>query len=311
MNPIVPALMLMSVLFPTKAWFAPGAPVLVHVKSAAEVTLMLTDFDGQNIDPVKPAQVKADETIDVKQFFPLNNPGTYILYAVPKGATVKDFAGTPLVIEVRDDDRPGAPTGPLVIHVRPLCYALLTTDRGTMTITFYYDVAPNTVANFIALSQGGFYDNLAFFKIVKDFIIQSGDPRNDGTGGPGYRLEEEFNDRPHEEGVLSMARQVDPNEPGAMPRCEFANSAGSQFFICLNYENTRQLDRRYTAFARVVDGMDTVKAIAANPTTTPANQQPQSSPRITRLQIRPVTADDNPYAKLADTSTTRPARTSP
>ena len=302
MNPVVPVLMLVSVLIPTKTWFTPDQPILVHVKADREVTLAFTDFAGQNIDPVKPAHVKAETTIDIKPLFPLNNPGTYLLYALPRGGSIRDFLGTPLVIEVRADKRPGAPTGAMIIKLHPLTYARLTTDRGPMTITFFYDVAPNTVANFISLASGGFYDNLAFFKIVPDFVIQSGDPRNDGTGGPGYQLHHEFNDRPHEEGVLAMSRQLDPNEPGAMPRSEFANSAGSQFFICLNYENTRQLDRRYTAFARVIDGMETVRAIASTPPTT---RPAQAVPKITRLEIRPVTAADNPYAKLADLATTR------
>ena len=76
-------------------------------------------------------------------------------------------------------------------------------------------------------------------------------------------IDAEFNTRPHQPGVLSMARSGDPNEAGgAMPRSDFANSAGSQFFIALNYENTQQLDRRYTAFGKVIQGMETVRGIA-------------------------------------------------
>jgi len=313
MNPILPALMLVSVLIPTRTWYPPDQPLLIHIKPDAPITLALTDFDGQNIDPVKPADVPAEQTLDIKQLFPLKNPGAYLLYALPRGALLKDFVGTPLVIEVRADNRAGAPPGPMIVKVHPMAYGLLATDKGLMTITFYYDVAPDTVANFMSLAQGGFYDNLAFFKITRDFIIQTGDPRNDGTGGPGYHIEQEFNDRPHEEGVLSMSRQIDPNEPGAMPRAQFANSAGSQFFICLNYDNTRQLDRRYTAFGRVVDGMGTVRAIAASPTTgpSPATTRPTNLPKITKLEIRPVTATDNPYAKLAELATTRPLEGAP
>src|SRR5207249_132204 len=127
--------------------------------------------------------------------------------------------------------------------------------------------------------------------IKPDFVIQGGDPRGDGTGGPGYFVNAEFNDRQHLEGVLSMSRGTDPNEAGgALPRAEFANSAGSQFFVCLNYDNTRQLDKRYTAFGRVMDGMDAVKAIAAVPLADAAAGRPNDPPRILRVEVRAVTA---------------------
>ena len=311
MTLVASVVVLLSVLIPTKTWFPPDQPILIHVKPDKPVTLALTDFDGQNIDPVKPAEIKSEQPVDVAGLFPLGNPGTYLLYALPKGAAHRDFTGTPLVINVRTDNRPGAPSGPMITTVEPMCYALITTDKGPMTMTFYYDVTPHTVANFITLAQGGFYDNLSFFKISRDFIIQSGDPRNDGTGGPGYHLEQEFHDRPMEEGVVAMSRQLDPNEPGAMPRSQFANSAGSQFFICMNHTNTKQLEGRYTAFGRVVEGINTARAIAATPTTHPATTRPTHLPKITRIEIRPVTSADNPYAKLADLATTQRAEVAP
>jgi peptidyl-prolyl cis-trans isomerase B (cyclophilin B) len=307
MSPITPILVLLSVLIPTKTWYAVDQPVLIHVKATTPITLTLTDFAGQNIDSKAPADVAAEQTINIKDIFPLNNPGTYLLYAVPKGAAARNFVGTPLVIDIRADNRAGAPSGPMVVQVQPLVYAQMTTDKGPIVIAFYFSAAPHTVASFIRLAEGGFYDGLTFHRIVRGFVIQGGDPRGDGTGGPGYHLEAEFNDRPHEEGVLSMARQGDPNEPSAMPRCEFANSAGSQFFICLNYENTKQLDRRYTAFARVVSGMDAVRAIAAVPLASGETGRPEKPPRIDRIQIKPVTAQDNPYLKLSEAAATRPA----
>ncbi|MED3802714.1 peptidylprolyl isomerase [Lysinibacillus xylanilyticus] len=115
--------------------------------------------------------------------------------------------------------------------------------------------APNTVANFISLVKKGFYDGLIFHRVVPDFMIQGGDPSGNGTGGPDYSIEGEFssngvkNDLKHERGVISMARSQD------------LNSGGSQFFIMV--KDTPQLDGDYAAFGKVIEGMETVDAIAA------------------------------------------------
>ena len=99
------------------------------------------------------------------------------------------------------------------------------------------------------LAGKGFYDDLSFHRILPDFMIQGGCPRGDGTGGPGWSVDAEFNDREHQPGTLSMARSSDPN------------SAGSQFFICLTRERCRHLDGDYTAFGQVIEGMDVVLSI--------------------------------------------------
>jgi peptidyl-prolyl cis-trans isomerase B (cyclophilin B) len=303
MNALVSTMLFVSVLFPQKGWFMPDQPINIHVKPPGEVTLFLTDFAGKAIETKGSTVVKSEQTVDLKQLFPpITTTGTYLLYAVPKGKPNKEFVGTPLVIGVREDQRRGAPSGPVVYKVEPLCYVAMRTEKGPMTMAMYYDAAPNTVANFLALSEAGFYDGIGFHRVVKDFVIQGGDshwadPQQAGTGGPGYMIDAEFNDRPHEPGVLSMARSGDPNEPGGMPRCEFANSAGSQFFICLNYENTKQLDKRYTAFGKVVEGMDTVKAIAEVPLVD-ATDRPKNPPKILKSEVKAVTATENPYATL-------------
>lgn len=103
-------------------------------------------------------------------------------------------------------------------------------------------------------------------------------------GGPGYQVNAEFNDRPHEEGVLSMARSSDPN------------SAGSQFFICLNYDKTKQLDSKYTAFGKIVDGMKVAHAIEKTPIADPQNGKPTTPQVIDQIEVKPVTAAENPYA---------------
>jgi peptidyl-prolyl cis-trans isomerase B (cyclophilin B) len=242
------------------------------------------------------ADVSAKATADVKTIFPETaSTGTYVLYALAKGAAFspagppKDFLGTPLVIEVLANKEMNSDSA-MVTHVVPLQYAMMQTDSGPLTEVFYYDVAPHTVEGFLQLASGRFYDGLMFHRIIPGFMIQGGDPDGDdlaraGSGGPGYMTGAEFNDRPHLEGVLSMARAEDPN------------SAGSQFFICLDYAQTQQLDHKYTAFGRVVDGMDAVKKIASVKTD-PTNNRPEHPPVITKVDVLPVTAQNNPYAKM-------------
>jgi peptidyl-prolyl cis-trans isomerase B (cyclophilin B) len=136
--------------------------------------------------------------------------------------------------------------------------AVITTTAGKMVVEFWPDVAPKTVENFVKLAKDGFYDGTAFHRIVKGFMIQGGDPlskKDDpmvGTGGPGYKIKAEFSDRPHVRGVLSMARS------------QHVDSAGSQFFICL--DEASFLDKQYTAFGTVIQGEDVLVKIGETPT---------------------------------------------
>jgi len=294
MTPVTAMLIMFSVLFPQKTWFLPDQPIMVTVKTDAAWDVVLTDFSGKVMDstPWKDAPA-SNQPIDMKTKFPaLSQPGTYVLYAVKAGQNVpsapKDFLGTPLVIEVKQDTTGTAPPGVVVVKVEPLRYAVMTTDMGKLTCVFYYEAAPNTVDSFLSLSEGGFYDGSAFHRIVPDFVIQGGDPRwrdpkAAGTGGPGYSVNAEFNSHQHQPGVLSMARTSDPN------------SAGSQFFVCLDYAKTQQLDNQYTAFGKVVDGMDAVNKIAAVNVPDPSTGRPDNPPMIQKVEVLPVTADHNPY----------------
>lgn len=293
-----PLMVMFSVLFPSKSWFAPDQPINVQVKGG-ELSLVLVDFQGKVVEPDGNAQVKGDQTVDVREIWrQTRTPGAYVLLAVPPGKAPAQFVGTPLVISVRGDTRRDAPPGPMVVKVEPLCYAVMSTNQGDMTMAFYYDVAPITTNSFLSLAAGGYFDGLNFHRIIPGFVIQGGDPRGDGTGGPGYHIEAEFNSRKHEEGVLSMARQGDPVErQGLMPRAEAANSAGSQFFICLDYNGTKQLDGRYTAFGRVVDGMDVFRTIA-KVKTDPKNDRPTEPQVIKSTKVFPVTAEKNPYISM-------------
>ncbi len=285
---------LFSVLVPQKMWYPPSQPLTVTIKSDKPVTLELTDFSGKVIAPKTSADVNAGASVDVKSIFPdTADPGAYVLYALEKGSAAtslpKDFLGTPLVIEVAamQGEHPDLA---VVTHVVPLQYAVIKTEAGPITAVFYYDVAPHTVDNFLQLASEGFYDGLLFHRVVPGFVIQGGDPLGAdpdraGTGGPGYMIGAEFSNRPHVEGVLSMARSDDPN------------SAGSQFFICLNYDNTRQLDHKYTAFGKVISGMDAVNKIAMAKRDQ-TNNRPETPQVITKVDVLPVTAKNDPYTQI-------------
>src|SRR5204862_5390325 len=138
---------------------------------------------------------------------------------------------------------------------------VIKTTAGEMVIEFWVDVAPKTVENFKKLARQGFYDGTAFHRIVKNFMIQGGDPLTRdaqaegrwGTGGPGYQIKAEFNDKSHVRGVISMVRSQNPD------------SAGSQFFICLG--DAKFLDRQYTAFGRLLKGDDVLGQIGNTPVT--------------------------------------------
>jgi cyclophilin family peptidyl-prolyl cis-trans isomerase len=158
--------------------------------------------------------------------------------------------------------------------------AVIDTTQGPITIEFFPDVAPMHVSNFEKLADSGFYNGTVFHRIVKGFVIQGGDPNTKnntnmtawGTGDPGYKIKAEFSNIPHNRGIVSMARSSDPD------------SAGSQFFIVLN--DSRFLDKQYTVFGRVINGMDVVDKIAALPTL--QNDQPQDPNMAKILSIKIV-----------------------
>ncbi|HTD35561.1 MAG TPA: peptidylprolyl isomerase [Candidatus Elarobacter sp.] len=127
--------------------------------------------------------------------------------------------------------------------------ARIATDKGEIVFGFYPDVAPQHSAAFIKLARAGFYDGLKFHRYEPGFVIQGGDPSGNGTGGPGYNLDAEFSERPHTKGTVAMARASNPN------------SAGSQFYICL--DDAPFLNRQYTVFGQVVEGQDVVDKIRA------------------------------------------------
>lgn len=129
-------------------------------------------------------------------------------------------------------------------------------NYGTIELELYPNIAPNTVANFVNLIEEGFYENTTFHRLVPGFVLQGGDPKGDGTGGPDYTIKGEFaqnnfiNNLSHTEGIISMARNPYSYD-----------SAGSQFFIVLNSNAKSSLDGMYAAFGKVKKGMDVLKKI--------------------------------------------------
>lgn len=148
-------------------------------------------------------------------------------------------------------------------------------DGRQMKGELYPEIAPQSVGNFIALANSGFYDGLIFHRVIPGFMIQGGDPKGTGMGGPGYCIKGEFklngvkNNLSHKRGVVSMARAQSPN------------SAGSQFFIM--HEDGEFLDGQYAAFGKVLEGMDVVDKIAA--TKTDGNDRPLTEQKIASIRV--------------------------
>ena len=147
--------------------------------------------------------------------------------------------------------------------------ATLHTNHGDIELTFFDEDAPRTVSNFVELAGKGFYDGVIFHRIIRDFMIQGGDPTGTGTGGPGYTFADEINHHKIERGTLAMAN--------AGP-----NTNGSQFFI-VTAGATPWLDGKHTAFGRVTGGMDVVDEIQA--TATDARDRPVEDVRMEKVTV--------------------------
>jgi len=143
------------------------------------------------------------------------------------------------------------------------------TTKGTIKFTLLPQYAPATVDNFVKLVEKKFYDGLAFHRVVPGFVIQGGDPAGNGSGGPGWSIKGEFSERKHLLGTVAMARTSDPN------------SAGSQFYICL--DALPSLDRQYATFGQVFEGIDVVQKIVMGD-------------KMTKVTVAEVATDDIPEA---------------
>lgn len=181
------------------------------------------------------------------------------------------------VVAARSEEPKPEPTNPVSNTTDEV--AVVKTSEGEMVLEFWPEVAPGHVENFKKLAKKGFYDGTAFHRVIKGFMIQGGDPLTKdesaqdrwGTGGPGYQIKAEFNNKPHTRGVLSMARSGDPN------------SAGSQFFIC--HGDPRFLDGQYTAFGKLIKGDDVLEKIGT--TKTLPGDRPVKRVNIESIKIVP------------------------
>ncbi|MDD7735983.1 MAG: peptidylprolyl isomerase [Bacilli bacterium] len=159
-------------------------------------------------------------------------------------------------------------------------------DFGDIKIELDYKNAKNTCANFVSLARNHFYDELTFHRVIKGFMIQGGDPKGNGTGGPGYSIKGEFkqngynNTLSHERGVISMARAMD------------FNSAGSQFFIM--HKDGKYLDGQYASFGRVIEGIEVVDKIAR--VRTSPNDRPYENVVIEKMIVEDE--EDLPVEKM-------------
>ncbi|MCR4937412.1 MAG: peptidylprolyl isomerase [Lachnospiraceae bacterium] len=163
-------------------------------------------------------------------------------------------------------------------------------DGSVMKAELYPEIAPNTVNNFISLIKKGFYDGVIFHRVINGFMLQGGDPKGNGTGGPGYCIKGEFshngfkNDLKHTPGVLSMARTMIPD------------SAGSQFFVM--HKTSPHLDGEYAAFGKVTEGIEVVNAIAE--VDTDYNDKPLKDQRIKSMSVDTFGVDYPEPEKLAE-----------
>ncbi len=146
--------------------------------------------------------------------------------------------------------------------------ATLHTNHGPVVVELFDEDAPKTVENFKKLAADGYYDDLSFHRIIKDFMIQGGCPKGDGTGGPGYEFEDEINDHKVVRGALAMAN--------AGP-----NTNGSQFFI-VTVDAAPWLDGKHTVFGEVKSGMEIVDELEALPTD--GRDRPREDAKIEKLE---------------------------
>ncbi len=135
---------------------------------------------------------------------------------------------------------------PMTIDVNKKYTALIKTAKGDLALELYPQDAPVTVNSFVTLARKGFYNGLTFHRVIPDFMAQGGDPSGNGTGGPGYKFQDEFSSRTHQAGSLSMANSG-------------PNTNGSQFFIC--YAPQPHLNGKHTVFGQLTQGMDVLKKL--------------------------------------------------
>jgi len=157
----------------------------------------------------------------------------------------------------------------MAIDAKKKYNATIDTTLGEIKLELFPALAPNHVNSFVFLAREGYYDGVIFHRVIPGFMIQGGDPTGTGSGGPGYRIKQEFNPTPHKRGILSMARTNDPN------------SAGSQFFLM--HQDSPFLDNQYTVFGNITSGIEVVDKIVNQPRD--GNDRPKNPAKINKVTI--------------------------
>lgn len=205
---------------------------------------------------------------------PQGNPGLNVDQQGSAGPLTIGAQAAPAINTVNSPNSPNSK--PMVFDAAKQYVATVATTKGTFVIAFNFGQTPNTVRNFIDLASKGFYNGTIFHRVINGFMIQGGDPRGDGTGGPGYKFADEPFTGEYERGTVAMAN--------AGP-----NTNGSQFFIM---HQAQALPKNYTIFGKVLQGMDVVDAIATAPVT--ASVTGEMSKPIEPVTVQTVTIVEKP-----------------
>lgn len=279
-------------LNPVRGYFQPGQPVEVRIDQAALATAGEGALSLALLSPEGTVQATAQvpqgaTSVDLAALFA--GPAGNVWDGKPhfvQAARGEEALGAPLVVVPLSPPNLQTPRSPDALRVYVEQRVVLRTSLGEVTVKLDPVVAPNTTRAFMDLVRDGFYTMIKVHRVVPGFVIQAGDPRGDGTGGPGYFLDLEPSRKEHQRGTLSMARQGHD-----------VNTNGSQFFICLTREACAALDSKYTAFGEVVSGMDVVDKIAATPLADPARGRPTTPPLIESAALTPAPPRPLPRAR--------------
>ena len=255
--------------------------------ASVEAETDLTDMPGGSVM----AKLAAGASLDVLGHIGIDGE-TYAFVSVP-GTALKGYVNEASMVAMEEEAALAVDNAALAttqaVEVKNPTFTIAMNDGSLIYGELYPEIAPETVGNFIALANAGFYDGLTFHRVVPGFVIQGGDPNGDGTGGPGYAIRGEFasngveNGLSHERGVLSMARS------------SAADSAGSQFFIM--HADNDYLDGDYAGFGRVLGGIETVDLIASTPTG--SNDKPMSE-QVMRVVYVETYGQSYSFTKLED-----------
>lgn len=307
-------------LTPSRLYFGVNRamPMTLEVPAGASGEVEIALFEPDGAEPIEKASAEAGR-VDLAGLFPVlwtrSEPGVLYAQAMVGGTQV----GAPVVLQplltpetaVGGQDARGFPAvnwspRPTVIYSGIRAYVdrhvVLDTSMGEIEIRLRPDAAANTAFSFRSLVEGGFYTDVVFHRIVprlqdgSAFVIQGGDPTGEGAGGPGFQIDLERSDLPHDFGVISMARSGDPN------------SNGSQFFLCLSRKGTARLDGQYTTFGETVRGAEVIRKIAATPLGDERAGRPVEPPVINGARLVDAPPFGQRPAPVVDDEATEPAR---